>query len=312
LYFAEQSGRVIRFVTSGAALGKKRTVLDITKFTSANGEQGLLGIAFNPNGKFLYVNYTDTGGDTVVARYAVNSAGVAALNTRTVLFTLEQPYTNHNGGGLAFGPEGRLYIGTGDGGSGGDPKRVALKKSSRLGKILSINPDAPSQEKNDLTIWSRGLRNPWRFEFDPSGNLWIADVGQNTWEEVNVAWASSGAGKNVSFGWSAFEGKVRYNADQPATRHQLPAYVYQHGNAGCSISGGTRIRDPKIPSFKNWYVFGDYCSGRITAIFVQGNRTTASKILAKNVGAISAVKSSVDGTVYVLTLGGKVFALRAN
>ena len=309
IYIVEQDGRIVRYGLAGASKGTRRVALNVTSLTSANSERGLLGLVFHPNGKFAYINYTDNNGDTVVARYGVNTAGKFLTSTRTVIFTLKQPYANHNGGGLAFGPGGRLFIGTGDGGSGGDPDRVALKKTSRLGKILSINPDAKNEASNNASMWSRGLRNPWRFEFDAGGNLWIADVGQNEWEEVNVSWASDGAGKGVSYGWSAFEGNARYNADQSPNGHQPPAYVYKHGDAGCSISGGTRMRDPKIPSAKDWFVFGDYCSGRITAILVKGNSTEKVALLARDVGSISAVRSVADGTAYVLTLEGKVLKI---
>ena len=304
LYIAEQNGLVQRFVQ-----GKKTIALDLRKRTSASGERGLLGIVFHPNGKYMYVNYTNQQGNTEVVRYAMTATNTANVSTRTVLLTVKQPYANHNGGGLAFGPEGRLYVGTGDGGSGGDPERVALKISSPLGKILSLSPTAKNEKTNDLAVWSRGLRNPWRFEFDSSNNLWIADVGQNLWEEVNVAWAAQGAGKDTSFGWSAWEGNTRYNTDEPAQSHQKPVFTYKHGDAGCSISGGTRVRDPQLPAWKDWFVFGDYCSGRITAIWVSGESTQKQVVVQRNVGSITAVRSTTQGKVFVLTLDGKIFQL---
>jgi glucose/arabinose dehydrogenase len=264
---------------------------------------------FHPNGKYMYVNYTNQQGNTEVVRYAMTATNTANVSTRTVLLRVKQPYANHNGGGLAFGPEGRLYVGTGDGGSGGDPERMALKISSPLGKILSLSPTAKNEKTNDLVVWSRGLRNPWRFEFDSSNNLWIADVGQNTWEEVNVAWAAQGAGKDTSFGWSAWEGNTRYNTDEPAQPHQKPVFTYKHGDAGCSISGGTRVRDPQLPAWKDWFVFGDYCSGRITAIWASGETTQKHVVVQRNVGSITAVRSTAQGKVFVLTLDGKVLQL---
>ena len=304
IFIAEQDGLVQRFVN-----GKKTIALDLRKRTSASGERGLLGIVFHPNGKYMYVNYTNQQGNTEVARYAMTATNTANVSTRTVLLTVKQPHANHNGGGLAFGPEGRLYVGTGDGGSGGDPERVALKISSPLGKILSLSPTAKNEKTNDLAVWSRGLRNPWRFEFDSSNNLWIADVGQNLWEEVNVAWAAQGAGKDTSFGWSAWEGNTRYNTDEPAQTHQKPVFTYKHGDAGCSISGGTRVRDPQLPAWKDWFVFGDYCSGRITAIWVSGESTQKQVVVQRNVGSITAVRSTTQGKVFVLTLDGKIFQL---
>lgn len=305
IYIAQQSGQIVRQGTNG----KSTVTLDLSSLTKADGERGLLGLVFHPNGKSLYVNYTDANGDTVVARYAMKLDGTALKSSRVVLFTLRQPYANHNGGGLAFGPNGRLFVATGDGGSGGDPQRHALDPKSRLGKLLSLNPNAASKASNDLVVWSRGLRNPWRFEFDAEGNLWIADVGQDTWEEVNLARAAGGAGKGKSFGWSAFEANFRYNTDQSAVGHLFPVYVYKHGVAGCSISGGTRIRDTSLASLKNWYVFGDFCSGTLTAIWVEGNKTTGTTALVKNVGSITAVRSVFGGAAYVLTLEGKVYRI---
>ena len=304
-YIVQQTGRIVRL----GANGKRTTALDISTLISRGGEQGLLGLVFHPNGKFAYINYTDLVGDTVVARYAMKSDGTAIKSTRVVLFTVRQPYPNHNGGGLAFGPNGRLFIGMGDGGSGGDPQRYALDPNSRLGKLISINPNASSKATAAPIIWSRGLRNPWRFEFDGQGNLWITDVGQNAWEEVNLSLATEGYGKGKSFGWSAFEANARYNTDQPATGHEAPVYAYPHGNSECSISGGTRIRDDNLTSLKNWYVFGDYCSGTLSAIWVEGKKTTKVVKLASNVGSITAVRSIYGNAAYVLTLGGKVFQI---
>lgn len=305
LYVAQQSGRVVRFGING----KTTVTLDLSALTKAEGERGLLGLVFHPNGKSLYVNYTDTNGNTVVARYLMKLDGTAKSSSRVILFTLRQPYANHNGGGLAFGPNGRLFVGTGDGGSSGDPQRRALNPKSRLGKMLSLNPNAISEASNDLVVWSRGLRNPWRFEFDSQGNLWIADVGQNNWEEINLARAINGAGKGKSFGWSAFEANARFNTDQSASGHLFPVHTYKHGNAGCSISGGTRIRDTSLTSLKNWYVFGDYCSGTLTGIWVEGNRTTRTVSLVNNVGSITAVRTVYGGAAYVLTLQGNIYRI---
>ncbi len=307
LYITEQGGRLVRFDRESR---KTTTVLDLSDATKADGERGLLGVVFHPTGRFVYVNYTDNNGDTVVARYAMTNNNKADVSSRTVLFTLDQPYANHNGGGLAFGPGNRLYIGTGDGGSGGDPERRALSKKTFLGKIVAIDPLATNKTRAKPTIWSIGLRNPWRFEFDESENLWIADVGQNKWEEVDVAWASEGSGRNANFGWSAYEGKARYNDDQIAVNHHAPVYVYEHGESGCSISGGTHVRSNSLSSLRGWYVFGDYCSGRITALKVSGNTTERSQVLVERAGNVTAVRSATNGDVYVLALSGAVSVLR--
>ncbi|MFM7094932.1 MAG: PQQ-dependent sugar dehydrogenase, partial [Actinomycetota bacterium] len=301
LYIAEQDGRVIRFDTKTRA---KSTALDLTGRTGASGERGLLGLVFHPNGRFLYVNYTDDDGKTVVARYRMRANNTADPTSRTVLFTLDQPYANHNGGGLAFGPGRRLYIGTGDGGSRDDPQRVALDRSSMLGKIIGIDPLARSAKAAAPRIWSVGLRNPWRFEFDDEMNLWVADVGQDKWEEVSLARASAGSGRNSNFGWSAYEGFARFHNDQTAKNHLRPVHVYEHGEEGCSISGGTKIRSTKLPALAGWYVYGDYCSGRITAIKVVGSKTSSVVRLIDDAGSITAVRTVASGDVYVLTLGG--------
>lgn len=305
IYVAQQSGRVVRFGINGVTT----VTLDLSPLTKAEGERGLLGLVFHPTGKSLFVNYTDLNGNTVVARYAMNLDGTAQTTSRVVLFRLKQPQSNHNGGGLAFAPNGRLFVGTGDGGGSGDPQRDALDPNFRLGKMLSLNSNATSQASNDLVIWSRGLRNPWRFEFDAQGNLWIADVGQDNWEEVNLARASAGAGKGQSFGWSAYEANTRFNSDQPSAGHLFPVHAYKHGESGCSISGGTRIRDPSLISLKDWYVYGDYCSGNVTAIWVEGNKTTRTVLLARNVGSITAVRSVYGGAAYVLTMQGKIYQI---
>ena len=306
LYIAEQDGLVIRYAPKTKA---KTTALDLTSLTGASGERGLLGVTFHPNGQFLFANYTDAAGDTIVARFRMTAGNVADPATRVELFSLEQPYANHNGGGLAFGPSNRLYIGTGDGGSRDDPQRFALDRKSMLGKIISIDPLARNKRAADPRIWSIGLRNPWRFEFDNDMNLWVADVGQDKWEEVSVAWATLGSGRNANFGWSAYEGFARFNKDQTARNHLAPVYVYEHGDDGCSISGGTRVRSPKLPTLTGWYVFGDYCTGHITAIEVNGKKTTSITRLVENAGSVTAVRTVASGDVYVLELGGTVSLL---
>ena len=206
---------------------------------------------------------------------------------RTVLF-VEQPYPNHNGGDLAFGPDGMLYIGLGDGGAGGDPERRALNMAELLGKMLRIDPSTPSGDlgytipaDNPFVgtegargeIWSIGLRNPWRYSFDPeTGDLWIADVGQGNIEEINVAPATDGmdAGRGSNFGWSAYEGSQRFNDDVTAENHSGPIFEYDHSGGRCSISGGVRARGEGAGPLAGWYVYADYCTGEVMAISVSG------------------------------------------
>lgn len=293
-------------------------VLDISDLTDAGGERGLLGLTFSPDGATAYIDYTDNDGNTVIASYAVNADGVFDPASRAELLTIDQPYANHNGGNVMIGPDGMLYIGMGDGGAGGDPERRSLNVTSLLGKILRIDPaggspyavpaDNPFVDVQGARpeIWSVGLRNPWRMAFDPStGDLWIADVGQGEIEEIDVAWAADGAGRGMNFGWSAFEGSRRYNDDQSLDGATPPIYEYEHGEAGCSISGGAIYRGSAIPALAGWFVFGDYCSGNLSAIRVQ-DRTLTGNVGLGNQAAITAVRAGPDGELYVLSLGGTV------
>ena len=309
LYIAEQNGVVIRY----DAVSKGRSVvLNLTRFTRADAERGLLGLVFHTNGRYLFVNYTDSKGNTVVARYAMRDDNTADASTRVVVFQLVRNQKSvHNGGSMDFGPGGRLFISTGDSGSGNDPKRLALDPKSLFGKIVSIDSLARDAKSADPRIWAIGLRNPWRFEFDDEMNLWVPDVGQQRWEELNVAWAVDGSGRGANFGWSAYEGRSRLNKDQSAPDHAPPVYVYEHGEEGCSIIGGTKVRDKALPALLGWYVFGDYCTGRVTAIKITGNKVEKKKVIATNAGFISAVRSVESGEVYVLSLGGGIRVLRA-
>ena len=242
--------------------------LDISAQVSRGGEQGLLSMAFHPryasNGRF-YVNYTNTNGDTRVVRYRVSSADPdrAAASTARVLLRVDQPYNNHNGGQLQFGPDGRLWVGMGDGGSGGDPQGRAQDSRSRLGKMLRVNVGTSPAR---VSVYAKGLRNPWRFSFDrATGALWIGDVGQNAWEEIDYLRPGRPAGAN--FGWNAYEGTHVYDAAVAArlNRSSLtwPVSQYSH-SVGYSVTGGYVYRGTAIPSLRGFYVFADY-SGRVWA-----------------------------------------------
>ncbi|MBI4884313.1 MAG: PQQ-dependent sugar dehydrogenase [Actinobacteria bacterium] len=310
IYIVEQSG-VIKPVIDGN-VGEQ--VLNVSDLVSFGGEQGLLGLAFDPEQPLAFINYTDRTGDTVIAEYAVGADGVFDEASRRTVITVAQPYGNHNGGDIAFGPDGLLYIGMGDGGGGGDSERHALALDDPLGKMLRIDPhfagghaytvpvDNPFVTVDGARpeIWSVGLRNPWRFNFDSAtGDLWIADVGQGDWEEVDVARAADGGGRGVNFGWSAFEGTHRYNGDQAPDGATPPIYEYSHGDGGCSISGGTVYRGDAIAPLHGWYVFGDYCSGNVVALNgVLGASPTV--VTLGNVGSVSAISDGPDGELYIL------------
>jgi glucose/arabinose dehydrogenase len=300
-------------------------VLDITDLTSTGGEQGLLGLTFSTDGSKAYINYTDNDGDTVIAEYAVAADGTFDENTRRELLTIDQPYENHNGGNVTIGPDSMLYIGMGDGGSGGDPQRFALNVASLLGKILRIDPTAaPDGESYSVPadnpfvgvpgaqpeIWSVGVRNPWRMSFDSAtGDLWFGDVGQNELEEVDVAWADQGGGRGLNFGWSAFEATARFNTDQSPEGATPPIYEYPHGDdTGCSITGGAMYRGAAIPELVGWYVFGDYCSGNISALRIVDRALVDTVLLGSRPG-VTAIREGSDGELVVLAADGSISAI---
>jgi glucose/arabinose dehydrogenase len=323
LYVVEQGGTIQRVVGDAAT-----TVLDISDRTDANGEQGLLGLAFAPAGDLAYVNYTDLEGDTTIAEHPVDADGMFGADARIVL-TVDQPYANHNGGDLTFGPDGLLYIGMGDGGAGGDPERRATNMAELLGKLLRIDPaasgdaqytvppDNPFAGQADVApeIWASGLRNPWRFSFDrATGDLWIADVGQNAFEEIDVAPATNGldGGKGESFGWSALEGNAPFNDDVAIEDPVPPFFTYENPAVGCSISGGVRARGGPVPDLVGWYVYGDFCAGTIWAIEVLGSgfeMTPGRQVVLGELPAITAVVDGPEGEVYVLSQQGPVVRL---
>jgi glucose/arabinose dehydrogenase len=303
-------------------------------FSDAGNEQGLLGLALHPDADLAYINFTNGGGHTVVAEVAFDPTTLVFDPTsfREVL-TVDQPLSNHNGGGLAFGPDGHLYVGVGDGGGAGDPERTALDRSSRLGKLLRIDPSAGdgaafsvpddnpfvSTEGADPTVWATGLRNPWRFSFDSlTGDLWIADVGQDRFEEVDLAPATEGrdAGRGLNFGWSAFEGNERFNEDQAPGGHFPPIVTYPHEDGNCSISGGVAARNSTFDALNGWYVYGDFCSGQLWALDTtsvsasqDGPVGTPRIIPVAKVPGLAAVTIGPFGDVYAISNQGPTYRL---
>jgi len=329
-YIVSQQGRIFFWKYNSQVLTK---VLDITSLTSAKGERGLLGLTFRKG--LAYLNYTNKAGDTVIAEYALTKTGEFDAKSRRQLLVIKQPYSNHNGGAIITGPDNMLYIGTGDGGSSGDPDRTAQNLKSMLGKILRIDPTATSQKPYQVPkdnpyvgvsgalpeIWSIGLRNPWRITFDELSNLWIADVGQNKWEEINVATASSSTGsasgaistggRKTNFGWSAFEGSYKFNADQSAPMALKPIYEYKHGDDGCSVSGGVRVSaNNPVTSLRGWYLFSDYCSGAITGLKLNGTTLLGREKLVEKLGDVVAIQQTSNG-IYALSMNRNIYSITA-
>jgi glucose/arabinose dehydrogenase len=322
LFIVEQTGRV-RVIRKGVM--QATPFLDLRSKISNGSERGLLGLAFHPdyrtNGKF-YVNYTNKAGATVVAEYyrSATNASRAGTKTKTIL-KIAQPYANHNGGMLAFGPDGYLYVGMGDGGSAGDPGNRAQNVNSLLGKMLRLNvntkkaftvpPSNPyvGRAGHDL-VWSIGLRNPWRFSFDrANGDLWIGDVGQNRYEEINHL-AGSTRGRGANYGWRQLEGNACF---KPATGCRktgktMPVAVYGHGG-NCSVTGGYVYRGLTYPDLAGVYLFGDFCSGRIWGLDSAGPNTQSPVLLKDTALMISSFGEDQAGNVYVVDLAGSVYRI---
>jgi glucose/arabinose dehydrogenase len=323
LFVVEQDG-TIRIIQDGVVL--PQPFLNIDPMVGSQGsEQGLLSVAFHPNyaenGRF-YIYYTGNDGGTVVARYQVSAddPNQADPNSALVLLTLPQPYANHNGGLLKFGPDGYLYLGLGDGGSANDPLLNGQNKSTLLGTLLRLDVDfdqngyaipADNPFVNDETarneIWAYGLRNPWRFSFDRlTGDLYIADVGQNIWEEVDFQPASSPGGEN--YGWNIMEGTHCFQADTcDQTGLVLPVIDYQHLAGSCSISGGYVYRGQQFLSLYGNYFYGDYCSGKVWSLLRQPDGTWVNNQVYGRQGMfISSFGEDVKGELYLLSYGDGV------
>ncbi len=319
LFVVEQLGR-IRVIEGGAL--RPTPFLDISNRVSYGGERGLLSVAFHPdyatNGYF-YVDYTDPAGDTRVERYRVSSdPNVADPASAKLILLVDQPYANHNGGLVVFGPDGKLYVGLGDGGSGGDPQGNGQNRGTLLGKLLRIDVDAgdPYAVPADNPfvgvsgargeIWAYGLRNPWRFAFDRAGGmLYIADVGQSSQEEVDVVPATHGG---LNFGWNIMEGDECYGAAScNRSGLTLPVLAYGHSD-GCSITGGYAYRGQQIPSLQGHYFYSDYCTGWLKSFRFDG-AIKDQRAWGLGLGSVLSFGEDATGELYVLSANGKVYRL---
>ncbi len=329
LFVVEQAGR-IRLVRDGRLA--TRPFLDIRTRVASGGERGLLGLAFHPEfpaNPRLFVDYTDLNGDTVVSEFRLDPADgdVADPDSERVLIRIDQPYPNHNGGAVVFGPDGMLYVATGDGGSGGDPHHNGRRLDTLLAKILRIDVDgrpagdAPYRIPDDNPfadvadampeIWLTGLRNPWRIRFDDeNGDLWIGDVGQGSWEEIDVAPAGTGG---LDFGWNVMEG---FHCFEPSTGCDeagltLPVAEYGH-DLGCAVIGGVVVRDPDQPLLDGFYLFSDSCSGNFWLLDAAANSGEEPVRTASTGRSISSIALDEDGTVLATDLAsGQLLAITA-
>jgi glucose/arabinose dehydrogenase len=316
LYVIEQPGRV-RAVDRGGL--RAEPVLDLADEVGSSGnEQGLLGIACAPGGEHLYLDYTDVDGDTRVVEWAWRDGAVDPASRRDVLF-VDQPFRNHNGGDIRFGPEGALYVALGDGGSGGDPQGNGQDRGTLLGAILRIDAgrfgDAPYgiPEDNPFVgepgarpeIWHYGLRNPWRFSFDrATGEMWIGDVGQDAWEEIDHA-AAGEAG--VNYGWNAREGAHDFAGGAPADARD-PVYEYGR-DLGEAVIGGFVYRGRAIPALRGAYVFADSAVGELQALEADGGRLVAVRSLGVDAGTVTSFGEDARGELYVLDRAGRVLRI---
>jgi len=318
MFVVDKAGRIL-ILSGGTA--KEQPFLDIRDLVSTGNEQGLLGLAFHPdyanNGRF-FVNYTDTDGDTQIVEYKVSGdPDVADSTPVATLLSIDQPFANHNGGWIAFGPDNYLYIGMGDGGSGGDPEGNGQNLDALLGKILRLDVDSAKPYAIPPTnpfasgggapeIFLYGLRNPWRNAFD-GDNLYIADVGQSQFEEIHVV-TTADAGANL--GWNIMEGahcfKPRRGCDQ--TGLVLPIHEYEH-DAGCSITGGYVYRGKAIPELAGRYFYADYCIGTLMSFRYADGRAVDHVSLSAQLGTFDPVNSfgvDADGELYLLLAGGTI------
>lgn len=322
LYVVEQGGTIQRVSPDGSA----EEFLDVSDEVTAGGEQGLLSVAFAPDyerSRLLYVYFTDLEEDQRVVEYEAGPEDVVDEGTRRDVLLMDDRYPNHNGGLVLFGPDGHLYIGTGDVGGGGDPERNALDLGSPLGKILRIDPRADGEEPYSIPpdnpfaddpdargeVYALGLRNPWRFSFDAaSESLSIGDVGQDEQEEIDIVALEEAPGAN--FGWSAYEGDTAFNDDQSAPGAIEPVLLASHEDGNCSITGGLIVRDPDLPSLAGRYLWGDFCLGELRSFTAEpGRPANDDRPLGLTVPNLSSFGTDNADNVYAVSLEGQVFRL---
>jgi glucose/arabinose dehydrogenase len=335
LFLVERPGKVFKLNVEGEGDDRTYTpedqpLLDISDQVTTEGERGLLDVAFSPDGKRLYVSYSALpDGTSTIVSYDYDGTKLDTGSRREIL-TVSDFASNHNGGDIEFGPDGYLYIAMGDGGGAGDPEKNGQDtESSLLAKVLRIDPEHPSggkeysiPEDNPFAdgqggkpeTWLYGVRNPWRFSFDrENDDLWIGDVGQDEWEEIDWLPAADGGGKGANLGWSEMEGSHPYNDGSEPDGAVLPVYEYAHGDdeGGCSITGGVVYRGTAIEGLQGAYLFADYCTGIMRAVRIASDKSVSEERSFDDASSseIVSINQDNDGEVYVVSLGGKVYRL---
>ena len=338
LYVAEKGGqvRLIKVISTVISSTSTRVsyqvqstpLLDVSSDVIDDGERGLLGMVFSTDGRQLYLDYTrQPDGNTVVVEYTLGDRTTVDARSRRELLVVKQPFANHNGGQLVFGPDGYLYIGLGDGGSGGDPNGNGQNTTALLGKILRIDPSAPGPDGSPYAIppgnpfavnrqgapqvWLYGARNPWRFTFDSlTGDLWVGDVGQNAYEEIDRLPAVGGfdAGKGANLGWNEMEGTHPYKGGSNPPGAVLPIFDYGH-DAGCAVIGGYVYRGTKIPDLAGAYLYADSCRTGVRGLQVDGSTVIDTRTWDLPAESISSLGQDDAGELYLLLAGGSVLKI---
>ena len=323
LYVGTRTGQV--WLMSADGDEPPEMVLDISAQTNPGCEEGLLGIAFSPDGSHLYVSITDLRGDSLIVEYPMNGQWVQGDEERTVL-NVSQPACNHNGGHIVYGPDGYLWIGLGDGGGRDDMFDHGQNLDSLLGTLLRIDPESSGEASYSIPtdnpfadgggrpeIFHYGARNPWRFSFDrETDDLWIADVGQNTWEEIHLLTATDQWNPGANLGWPLFEGEERFSGTATPDDLDSPDYVYHHDD-GCSITGGHVYRGSAIPALVGTYIFGDFCAGHLWGLTIDNQGTATRTELGVSVRPATLVSFGEDasGELYVLSFDDAVYRLES-
>lgn len=331
LWVAQRNGIIRRIQRTFTKEGTERiaaetqVVLDISDQVSLSGEQGLLDIEFSLDGRLLYVSYTDLDGTSVVAEYDIARSNRANRASARELLRVPQPASNHNGGSLAMGADGFLYIGLGDGGGSGDPNGNGQNPNTLLGSVLRIDPVASDSAPYlipdgnpfafggdgapEIFLW--GVRNPWRFSFDQvSGDLWLADVGQNSFEEINHLTAADGYGSGANLGWNEMEAFEPFDGGSPPPNSTPPSFAYAHENGRCSVTGGHVYRGDIILPLQGVYLFGDYCTGEVFGLTTGSETVVRPLSLRAPEGQLVSIGEGPDGELYLVLSGGEIQRIR--